>query len=143
MNTLHTKIGHPSKAQLTSLVRRYFYTTGWRESIDEILMQCHQCAILRELPKMLIEDTTTIPDRIGTHLAADVIERALQKIFIVRDKLTQFTHETMIRNQTADTLRQALLNLILDINFKFLQHQISLTSYFFNFKFLQLQISSI
>ena len=93
---------------------------------------------MSQLPKMLIEDTTTIPDRIGTHLAADVIERALQKIFIVRDKLTQFTHETMIRNQTADTLRQALLNLILDINFKFLQHQISLTSYFFNFKFLQL-----
>ena len=78
-------------------------------------MQCHQCATLRQLPKVLIEDTTTIPDGIGTRLAADVIERASQKILIVRDELTQFIRGTIIPNQTADTLRQALLNLTLDI----------------------------
>ena len=90
MNALHIKLDHPSKAQLTSLVSRYFYTPGWRASIEDISLQCHQCATLRQLPKVLIEDTTSIPKGIGTNLAADVIERASQKILIVRDELTQF-----------------------------------------------------
>ena len=83
--------------------------------IDEVTNHCHQCSTLRQLPKVLVDDTTSIPNGIGTDLAADVIERNSQKILIIRDKLSQFMRATIIANQTAETLRQALLSLILDI----------------------------
>ena len=60
INALHIKLDHPSKAQLTSLVQRYFYAPGWRGYIDEVSTQCHQCASLKKLPKVLLEDTTSI-----------------------------------------------------------------------------------
>ena len=83
--------------------------------IDEVTNHCHQCSTLRQLPKVLVDDSTSIPNGIGTNMAADVIERNSQKILIIRDKLSQFMRATIIANQTAETLRQALLSLILDI----------------------------
>ena len=115
MNALHIKLDHPSRAQLTSLVQRYFYTPGWRAYIDEISNQCHQCASLKTLPKVLLEDTTSIPQGVATNLSADVIERANQKILIVRDNLSQYIKGIIIPDQTADALREALLSLVLDI----------------------------
>ena len=115
MNALHIKLGHPSKSQLTSLVQRYFYTPGWRNIVQEITDQCHQCSTVKQLPKILLDDTTDIPQGIGTHMAADVIERNGQKILVVRDKLSQFTRASLIPDQTADTLRQFLLSMVLDI----------------------------
>ena len=115
MNALHIKLEHPSKAQLISLVQRYFYSPGWRSIIEEISSQCHQCSTLRQLPKTLIEDTTTTNHGIGAALAADVIERNTQKILIVKDKLSQFIRGTLIPDQTVNTLRQSLLSLIMDI----------------------------
>ena len=67
------------------------------------------------MPKILIEDTTETNHRIGAALAADVIERNTQKILLVKDKLSQFIRGTLIPDQTANTLRQFLLSLILDI----------------------------
>ena len=115
MNALHIKLQHPSKGQLISLVQRYFYTPGWRSVIEEVTSQCHQCSTLRQLPKILLEDTTETPKGIGTDLAADVIERNTQKILIVKDKLSQYTKGILIPDQTADTLRKFLLSLVLEI----------------------------
>ena len=67
------------------------------------------------LPKILLDDSTTAPHGIGTHLAADVVERNTQKILVVRDTLSQFIKTAIIPNQTTDTLRQALLSLVLDM----------------------------
>ena len=115
LNALHIRLDHPSKAQLTRLVSRYFYSPGWRALIDEITDNCHQCAATKTLPKVLTEDSTTLPDNIGSNFAADVMEREGQKILIVRECMSQFTRAKLIQDQKADTLRRALLSLILDI----------------------------
>ena len=115
VNALHIKFDHPSKSQLSSIVQRYFYTPGWRSIIEEITTNCHQCSTLKMLPKILLDDSTTAPHGIGTHLAADVVERNTQKILVVRDTLSQFIKTAIIPNQTTDTLRQALLSLVLDM----------------------------
>ena len=83
--------------------------------IEEVTSQCHQCSTLRQLPKILLEDTTETPKGIGTDLAADVIERNTQKILIVKDKLSQYTKGILIPDQTADTLKKFLLSLVLEI----------------------------
>ena len=44
-----------------------------------------------------------------------MIERENQKILVVRENVTQFTRATIIQDQKKDTLRQALLSLIMDL----------------------------
>ena len=61
INALHVRLDHPSKAQLKSLVERYFYCPGWRNVIDTVTNYCHQCAAVKTLPKVLLEDTSTPP----------------------------------------------------------------------------------
>ena len=114
-HALHVRLDHPSKGQLASLLARYFYTPGWRSVIDQITDACHQCIALRKLPKVLIEDTHTPVSSIASRFSADVIEREAQKILIVREHLSQFTRGLIIPDQTADTLKQALISLVIDL----------------------------
>ena len=73
-NAFHLRLDHPSKAQLINLMGRYFYTPGWRAIIADVSDTCHQCATIRKLPKVLLDDTTTVPDRVVSSFTADVIE---------------------------------------------------------------------
>ena len=59
INALHIRLDHPSKTQLIGLAARYFYTPGWRGIIEEISDNCHQCATVRKLPKVLLDYTTS------------------------------------------------------------------------------------
>ena len=114
-NAIHIRLDHPSKGQLANLISRYFYTPGWRNIIDQLTDACHQCIALRKLPKVLIEDTHSQPQTIASRFAADVIERESQKILIVREHISQFTRGAIIQDQTAQSLQQALISLIVDI----------------------------
>ena len=51
----------------------------------------------------------------GSNLSADIIERSNQRILIVREKLTSLTLATTVKDQTAETLEEALLPMIMDI----------------------------
>ena len=115
LNALHIRLDHPSKGQLSNLVARYFYTPGWKALVEEISDNCHQCAALKQLPKVLLESTFSQPTHIAAEFAADVIERNNQKILIAKEKLSQYLRGTLIPDQKADTLRYALLSLILDL----------------------------
>ena len=114
-SALHIQLQHPSRSQLSSLVSRYFYAPGWRAVIDDITNNCHQCAALSKLPKVLLQDSSQIPHGLATNFAADVIERNSQKILVVRENLSLYTRALIIKDQTADTLRVALLSLLTDI----------------------------
>ena len=115
INALHMRLDHPSKGQLKALASRYFYSPGWRNVIDTVSDFCHQCVAVKSLPKVLIEDSSTPPNCFGSNFAADVIERETQKILVIREGVTQFTRATIVSDQKKDTLRQALLSMILDI----------------------------
>ena len=114
-NAFHLRLDHPSKAQLTSLMARYFYAPGWRAIIAEVSDNCHQCATLRKLPKVLLEDSSTTPEKLASNFSADVIEREGQKILVVREGISQYTKGIIIKDQTAETLRNALLTLVIDL----------------------------
>ena len=115
VNALHIRLDHPSKAQLTALIARYFYTPGWRGIINEVIDSCHQCASMKQLPKVLLQDTSSSPDNIGSHFAADVIEREGQKILAIRECISQYTRAQLIHDQTAETLKRAVISLVIDI----------------------------
>ena len=84
-------------------------------ALPEVLLQCHQCTSLTTLPKVLLEDKMSIPQGIATNCSADAIERSNQMILIVCDNLSQFIKGTIFPDQTADTLREVLLSLTLNI----------------------------
>ena len=115
VNALHIRLDHPSKAQLTALIARYFYTPGWRGIINEVIDSCHQCASMKQLPKVLLQDTSSSPDNIGSHFAADVIEREGQRILAIRECISQYTRAQLIHDQTAETLKRAVISLVIDI----------------------------
>ena len=68
-----------------------------------------------KLPKTPIEDTTSTSEVLGSNFAADIIEREGQRILIVRESLSQYTRAVLVKDQTADTLKNAIIHLILDI----------------------------
>ena len=63
---MHIRLDHPSKAQLSSLLQRYFYTPGWKSIADSISDSCHQCKSLKKLPKVLLDSTHTEVSSVGS-----------------------------------------------------------------------------
>ena len=57
---------------------------------EQVSDNCHQCAALRILPKVLTQDKIEQIPGFGSNFAADVIERSSQKILIVKEKISQF-----------------------------------------------------
>ena len=112
-NALHITLQHPSRAQLAALMARYFYCPGHTSIIHEVTDGCGVCRSLQRLPKAVLENTTEIVESLGSEFAIDVMERFSQKIFLAREKLSQFTWLQLIPDQTKETLRSAILQNIL------------------------------
>ena len=115
IQALHLKLSHPSKAQMQKLSSRYFYSPGFARVIEEITDYCVVCAALKQLPKELFSESTTEVTAFGTMFSADVILREGQKIFLSREKLSQFTTTCFVNDQTADSLREALISSIIEL----------------------------
>ena len=56
LQAVHLRLGHPSKSQMTGLVRRYFFCPGWQGMINDLVDSCHRCASLKVLPTVLKAD---------------------------------------------------------------------------------------
>ena len=115
IHALHFKLSHPSKAQLTKLVARHFYTPGYQRIIEEVTNACETCAALSQLPQEMFTESTGDIDGFSSNFSADVIERNGQNILIVREKLSSFTLTKFIPDQKSETLKQALISLIIDM----------------------------
>ena len=112
-NALHITLQHPSRAQLASLMSRYFYTPGHTALVHEVADSCTVCRSLQKLPRPLMENTTERVDCLGSEFAIDIMERNSQKIFLAREKLSQYTWLQLISDQTKETLRAAILKNVL------------------------------
>ena len=73
------------------------------------------CTALKQLPKEVFSESTGDIEGFGSNFSADVIERNAQQILIVREKLSSFTFTTFVADQKAETLKSALISLILDL----------------------------
>ena len=111
--SLHVKLGHPSKGQLTNLMSRYFYSYGGPRIIHMVVDNCVQCRSVQQVPAVFAEDTTEQVEALGTNFAIDVMERHGQKIFLAREKLSQHTWLELIPDQTVPSLRQAIVKTVL------------------------------
>ena len=108
----HHKTSHPSKYQMTKLLSRYYHSTGMQSIIERVTESCLMCTSTRKLPKPLLADSTTIPSGVGTSFCSDVLERLNQRILLSKDELSHFSAAVLLEDQTAETLRQGLIQTI-------------------------------
>ena len=109
VNSLHIKLQHPSKAQMIKLISRYFYCSGQARIINDIVSNCELCRSLQELPKELFSESTEQTAVFGQNFSADILKKDGQLIFLCREKLSQFTTSKIIPDETADSLRDAIV----------------------------------
>ena len=58
---VHLKFDHPSPHQLKQIMKRAFYAIGMDQVIDDLSINCSQCAALRSIPNHLMEQSTECP----------------------------------------------------------------------------------
>ena len=115
VQALHYKMQHPSRSQLLAIISRYFHCIAMSRVVSEVTDNCHTCLSLKPLPTAVTEQTTTVPDTLGVKFSADVIERATQKLLVVRETVSSFTWVKRMLDQTVETLKTSLVEAILPV----------------------------
>ena len=108
---IHHRLDHPNHSQMKQQFGRSYYTLDSDRVLKEIFDTCqYPCQASRTLPKETMNYVTeTKATAAGSHLNADVMEESKQKILVLRDNLTSYTSTCVIKDQTKQTLRDALL----------------------------------
>ena len=113
LTVLHIQLNHPSKYQLKQVFNRGFFALSSDKAIANTVDGCHTCASLKSIPCQFKQQSTTLPpDKLGRSYAGDVVKRDSQLIFLLRENVSSFTDGVLIKNETAQCLRDALLRTI-------------------------------
>ena len=114
--SLHIKLDHPLTNQMKLIAHRYFFALDMDAAIERVTGTCHICSSLESFTHAKESQTCSDPpDGVGTQFAADVIRRERQYIFLLREVVTSYTWSTIIPNEQASSLREALLLLCIPI----------------------------
>ena len=114
IQSLHIKLNHPSRAQLHKFANRHFHCIGTTQTIDSVHSSCEVCKSLATLPKIKDPYTTTENPIFGQHFSADVMISDGQKLFIAREKLSQFTCSSFIEDESTSSLRDAIISSVIE-----------------------------
>jgi hypothetical protein len=109
ISALHLRLQHPSKSQMQKIFHRYFYALDSDNAIGDVTSHCPQCASIAKLPKALEEFTTSPPQALGATSACDILCRARQRIFLIRDCFSSFTITKLIPDERKGTLKAAII----------------------------------
>ena len=110
--SFHQRLDHPRKTQLIKFLSRYFSMTAMPTVVDQVSSSCLKCLSAVKLPKALVPDSTTVPEGFGRRFTADVLERSNQFLFICKEILSQFTTAVLIPDQTAQSMREAIIQTV-------------------------------
>ena len=81
------------------------------KELKEITSACADCAALKQLPKELLEFSTTPPSNIpGSAFACNVMCRARQKILVIKDTFSAFLCAKLIINEQKERFVEPFLN---------------------------------
>ena len=110
LTALHLYLNHATAHQLKKVFDRYFFGLNTQQSIQSVVDNCSQCTALKQVPKeMFTQSSTPSPEAPGQAFAADIFKRTKQCIHAIRDIHSSYTVASIIPDETADSLRTALL----------------------------------
>ena len=115
VTALHIKLFHPSRLQMQRLLSRFFFCLNSAKTVDQIQTNCSICTSLSNIPKEIVKQSTTPSGFFGSKFAADVIKQHKQLIFICRENLSQFTISKILPDETADSVREAIISIVLEL----------------------------
>ena len=110
---LHTYCDvHTTEHQTDLLFGRMFWSIRSKDVIKDVVNECKLCLSTKSFPKQLLQyHTETTPKSICSHFAADVMVKG-KKFLILREILTSHTATINIKDEKADTLKDALMILL-------------------------------
>ena len=117
LTSIHLQLDHPTLHQLKSVVNRHFFALDMDAALRQVTDQCHQCASLRIAPKTVTpQSSSDPPEVVGISFAADVLKRAKQLVFVLRECVSSYTATCLIPDERRDTLRDALIRLCVELH---------------------------
>ena len=92
------------------MFHRHFYALDADAVITHVCNQCPQCSSIARLPKELEDFTTSeVPVALGSQFACDVLCRAGQRMFLLRDTFSCYTVTRLIPNEQSLAVKAALI----------------------------------
>ena len=116
LSLIHIRISHPKTHQLQAVFEKYFFSIGVLEACKELRQSCDICIGLDKLPREMEEyDPKLAPSHPGTHMNADVIRRAGQKILINTDLFSGYTTASFTDSENSEDLAEAIIKVVTPI----------------------------
>ena len=113
VTSLHLQLGHPTATQLTNVFNRNYFSLNVNDCISHVIQSCSQCQALKTIPPEHHDQSSTAQTTTAaTDFAADVMRRYCQKVFVMRDTLSSFTTTSLVKDETHDSLRSAIVEAV-------------------------------
>ena len=113
LTVMHVRLDHVSSFQLEKVFNRYFFGISTKTICDEISEECSLCISLQKFPKELDEFHSGLdPEHPGTHMNADVMARAGQKILVTTDMFSGYTTACIIETEQRDAMAEGIVQTV-------------------------------
>ena len=109
---IHNHLQHPTKSQLKAHFDKSFYSVGLTPALEKLYNECFFCSTQKKIPTVTSHKTETDVRVPGVEFHGDVIRRQGQCIFIVRDHFSSLTAAKIIKNETHQELKSAIIETI-------------------------------
>ena len=117
ITALHIKLDHLSRHQFQMVLQHQFFALDMTDAISCVTSACHTCASLKSFPSSLVKQSfDNPPEVIGISFATDMIKRHRQLILVLRECTKSFTTSCLVHDEKHDTLRDALMQLIVGLH---------------------------
>ena len=101
---------HPTRNQQKISFQRRFHTMELEKHLDNLYSSCYKCLVLQRLPQQMIaHESKQIVNGPHTNFHADVIKRAKQVIFTIKDHFSSMQNAIIIESERADDLKAAII----------------------------------
>ena len=105
----HSEV-HPTKNQQKISFQRTSHAMDLDKHLEELYDSCYKCLITQKLPKQLIQhESKQQVDGPHSLFHADVIKRATQVIFTMKDHFSSMQNATIINSEKAEDLKSAII----------------------------------
>ena len=110
LTVIHVRLDHISTFQLENVFNRYFFGILTNGTCKEVTEECSLCVSLQKYPKELDQFNPKLePEHPGSHMNADVMQRAGQKILINTDLFSGYTTACFLESETKEEMIRGLL----------------------------------
>ena len=101
---------HQTRNQQKITFQRQFHAMDLDKHLDDLYKGCYKCLVIQKLPKELVQhESKQVVEGPHTNFHADVIKRASQLIFTIKDHFSSLQNAILIESEKSEDLKNALI----------------------------------